>query len=230
MNKFFFCLLEVLATTGVRADSKLVIKGSDTLGAKLVPTLAEEYKAQHPGFSFEIAAEGSTTGITVSARLDAGQVQLHLQPVQLRAAVQETLDDFTLIARARGVVLESTVPVGLAAHADPDRLRQMISNLVDNVIKYGRPDGRVVVSGRALADGRVELGIRDNGPGIPAEATGRIFERFYRVDKARSREQGGTGLGLAIVKNVIQAHGGEVRVESTPGAGTEFFLVLPAAA
>ena len=163
------------------------------------------------------------------ARLDSGHVELHLQPVLLRTAAQETLDDFALVARARGVVLENTVPAGLAARADPDRLRQVISNLVDNAIKYGRPDGRVVISGRELADGRVEVGVRDDGPGIPAEATGRIFERFFRVDKARSREQGGTGLGLAIVKNVITAHGGEVRVESAPDAGAEFFLTLPAA-
>jgi len=76
----------------------------------------------------------------------------------------------------------------------------------------------------------VELTVRDDGPGIPLEAKARIFERFYRVDKARSREQGGTGLGLAIVKNVVQAHGGDVRVESAPGKGTEFFITLPAPA
>jgi two-component system phosphate regulon sensor histidine kinase PhoR len=76
---------------------------------------------------------------------------------------------------------------------------------------------------------RVEITVRDDGPGIPPEAKARIFERFYRVDKARSREQGGTGLGLAIVKNVVQAHGGNVRVESVPGSGTEFFITLHAA-
>jgi two-component system phosphate regulon sensor histidine kinase PhoR len=75
----------------------------------------------------------------------------------------------------------------------------------------------------------VEISVRDDGPGIPPEALSRVFERFYRVDKARSREQGGTGLGLAIVKNVVQAHGGDVRVESAAGRGTEFFLTLPAA-
>jgi two-component system phosphate regulon sensor histidine kinase PhoR len=74
---------------------------------------------------------------------------------------------------------------------------------------------------------RLELTVRDDGPGIPAEAKARIFERFYRVDKARTREQGGTGLGLAIVKNVVQAHGGEVRVESAPDRGTTFFIILP---
>ena len=163
------------------------------------------------------------------ARLDSGNVELQLEPVLLRTAAQEALDDFTLKARVRGVTLENAVSPGLAARADPERLHQVLANLIDNAIKYGRPDGRVVVAGRALDGDRVELGVRDDGPGIPPEAAGRVFERFFRVDKARSREQGGTGLGLAIVKNVIQAHGGEVRVESTPGEGTEFFLTLPAA-
>ena len=163
------------------------------------------------------------------ARLDSGRVELNLQPVVLRDAAQESLDDAALIARGRGVTLENAVPAGLRAQADPERLRQVLANLIDNAIKYGRADGHVVLHGRALEGARVELAVQDDGPGIPPEATARIFERFYRVDKARSREQGGTGLGLAIVKNVIQAHGGDVRVESTAGAGTEFFLTLPAA-
>ena len=163
------------------------------------------------------------------ARLDSGRMDLNLQPVPLRAAVQEALDDAALIARARNVTLENTVPTGIVSEADPERLRQVLANLIDNAIKYGRVEGRVVLSGRILSSGQLELSVRDDGPGIPLEAKARIFERFYRVDKARSREQGGTGLGLAIVKNVVQAHGGEVRVESAPGAGTEFFFTLRAA-
>jgi two-component system phosphate regulon sensor histidine kinase PhoR len=163
------------------------------------------------------------------ARLDSGRVDLNLQAVPLRHAAQEALDDAAIIARARNVSLENQVPTGLAAQADPDRLRQVLANLIDNAIKYGRADGRVALGGRVADGGRVELSVSDDGPGIPVEAKGRIFERFYRVDKARSREQGGTGLGLAIVKNVVQAHGGDVRVESAPGAGTEFFITLPAA-
>ncbi|MBI5769067.1 MAG: PAS domain-containing protein [Verrucomicrobia bacterium] len=163
------------------------------------------------------------------ARLDSGRIELRFEAVPLRAAVQDTVDDYQLKAAARGVVLENAVPPGLAARADAERLRQVLSNLVDNAIKYGRENGRVTVSGRALDAGRVELCVRDDGPGIPPEAKVRVFERFFRVDKARSREQGGTGLGLAIVKNVVQAHGGEVRVESAPGEGTVFFLTLPAA-
>lgn len=161
------------------------------------------------------------------ARLDSGRIELRFQPLVLREAAQDALDDFGIMARARGVKLENTVPAEIVARADPERLRQVLSNLVDNAIKYGRPEGRVTVSGRALGGERVELSVRDDGPGIPLDAKERVFERFYRVDKARSREQGGTGLGLAIVKNVMQAHGGEVRVESAPGQGTAFFLTLP---
>ena len=163
------------------------------------------------------------------ARLDSGRIELHLEPVPLRAAAQDALDDAALIARSRGVTLENHVANEIAAQADPERLRQVLANLIDNAIKYGREGGRVTLGGRAINRGRVELTVGDDGPGIPAEAKARIFERFYRVDKARSREEGGTGLGLAIVKNVVQAHGGEVRVESEAGAGTEFFITLPAA-
>jgi two-component system phosphate regulon sensor histidine kinase PhoR len=163
------------------------------------------------------------------ARLDSGRIELKLQPVLLRSAAQEALDDAALIARARKVVLENQVAADAVAHADPERLRQVLANLIDNGIKYGREGGHIVVGGRVLDRARVEVTVRDDGPGIPAEAKARVFERFYRVDKARSREQGGTGLGLAIVKNVVQAHGGDVRVESAPGAGTEFFITLPAA-
>jgi two-component system phosphate regulon sensor histidine kinase PhoR len=163
------------------------------------------------------------------ARLDSGRVELQLVAVPLRDAAREALDDAALVAQARGVTLESEVAEDVVAQADPARLRQVLTNLIDNAIKYGREAGRVSVGGRLLERGRVELTVRDDGPGIPAEARARIFERFYRVDKARAREQGGTGLGLAIVKNVVQAHGGDIRVESAPGQGTAFIITLPGA-
>jgi len=162
------------------------------------------------------------------ARLDSGRVELNLQPLSLRNAAQEALDDAALIARARDVRLENRVAEDAIANADPNRLRQVLANLIDNAIKYGHAGGKVSLTGRSVDPARVEITVADDGPGIPAEAKARIFERFYRVDKARSREQGGTGLGLAIVKNVVQAHGGDVRVESAPGGGTEFFITLPA--
>jgi two-component system, OmpR family, phosphate regulon sensor histidine kinase PhoR len=104
----------------------------------------------------------------------------------------------------------------------------VLANLVDNAIKYGRPQGTVVVGGENLNGEKVEIFVRDDGPGIPAEALDRVFERFYRVDKARSREQGGTGLGLSIVKHIVQNHGGEVWAKSEPAKGATFFFTLPA--
>jgi len=163
------------------------------------------------------------------ARLDSGRIDLDLRPVLLASAAQEAIDDAGILARGRGVTLVQSVPAGLAAHADAHRLAQALGNLIDNAIKYGREGGTVEVRGRELGAGQVEISVRDDGPGIAGEALERVFERFYRADKARAREQGGTGLGLAIVKNVVQAHGGDVRVESTPGRGTEFFIRLPAA-
>jgi len=161
--------------------------------------------------------------------LDSGRMRLQPQPVALHSAVQEVVDDFSARAKHRGTSLVNGVPLALVARADPDRLRQVLSNLVDNAIKYGRVEGRTVLSAETRPEGMVEIKIQDDGPGIPPEAQSRIFERFYRVDKARSREQGGTGLGLAIVKHVVQAHGGEVRVESSAGEGTTFCFTLPQA-
>lgn len=159
--------------------------------------------------------------------LDSGGLRLDRQPLALKSTVQDAIDDLQPRAHARDVTLVNRVPASLVALADNDRIRQVVSNLVDNAIKYGRVSGTTAVDGCQLPDGRIELSVSDDGPGIPKDAQLRIFERFYRVDKARSREQGGTGLGLAIVKHVIQAHGGEVRIESEPGSGARFVLNLP---
>jgi signal transduction histidine kinase len=105
-------------------------------------------------------------------------------------------------------------------------LQQVLGNLVGNAIKYGRTEGQVTV--RAVkVNGDLEICVEDDGPGIPAESLERVFERFYRVDKARSREQGGTGLGLAIVKHIVICHGGKVWAKSEPGKGAAFYFTLP---
>jgi two-component system phosphate regulon sensor histidine kinase PhoR len=114
----------------------------------------------------------------------------------------------------------------MLVNADAERLQQVFLNLVDNAIKYGRSGGSVVAGVEALAGGQ-QLFVRDDGPGIPDDAKERIFERFFRVDRARSRDQGGTGLGLAIVKHIIQAHGGKVWVQSALGKGSTFHFTLP---
>jgi len=162
------------------------------------------------------------------AELESGRVRLNLQPVSLRPFVDEVLAGFQERAAARNVKLVNSL-ADLSVYADPDRLHQVFANLLDNAIKYGRDSGTVTVSGRLAEDGRVAIAVQDDGPGIPPEALDRVFERFYRVDKARSREQGGTGLGLAIVKHIVQTHGGNVWVRSEPGKGARFcFTLAPA--
>ncbi len=161
------------------------------------------------------------------SHLESGAAALSPAPVKLRALAGRTLEDLSTPAAERGTTLVNAVPEDLEAHADADRVLQVFFNLVDNALKYGRPQGRVEVGGREADRERVELWVRDDGPGLPREALGRVFERFYRVDRNRSREQGGTGLGLAIVKHIVQSHGGEVRVESEPGRGATFYFTLP---
>ena len=163
--------------------------------------------------------------LTIS-RLQSGQVVMNFHEVNLREEAQRVIDDLRTRAADKSVTIENNVPPALAARADADRLQQVFFNLIENAIKYGRPDGKVTVGGQARGDGRAEMWVQDDGPGIPAEARDRVFERFYRVDRARSRETGGTGLGLSIVKHIIQAHAGEVWLKSQMGTGTTFFFTL----
>lgn len=163
--------------------------------------------------------------LTIS-RLESGQVTMNFQRADLRAVAEHVRADLESRAAAKQMRLLNAVPAEIVAHADAERLQQVLFNLVDNAIKYGHAGGEVVISAKQTESDRVEMGVRDDGPGIPAEAQSRIFERFYRVDKARSREAGGTGLGLAIVKHIVQSHGGEVWVESAPGTGATFRFTL----
>ena len=163
--------------------------------------------------------------LTISA-LESGRMKLNLQPVDLHSVADKVLGDLHDKAADKNVALANELPV-LSIRADANRLDQVLANLVDNAIKYGRANGKVTVGGSKLEDGRLEIFVQDDGPGIPAEALDRVFERFYRVDKARSRDQGGTGLGLSIVKHIVQAHGGEVWAKSELGKGATFFFTLP---
>lgn len=164
--------------------------------------------------------------LTIS-ELESGRVRLDLQPVMLAALVAKLCDDFQPRAEVRATRLVNEVP-DMQVQADPNRLQQVFSNLLDNAIKYGKTQGTVTIRARPGESGQVDVCVSDDGPGIPEEVRERVFERFYRVDKARSREQGGTGLGLSIVKHIVQSHGGRVWVESEPGKGSRFWFSLPA--
>jgi len=163
--------------------------------------------------------------LTISA-LESGRMQLNLHPVALHSLVEKVFADLQAKATNKNVQLVSDLPE-LAASADINRLEQVLANLVDNAIKYGREQGSVRVGGRKLEDGKLEIFVQDDGPGIPPDSLDRVFERFYRVDKARSRDQGGTGLGLSIVKHIVHSHGGEAWAESELGRGATFFFTLP---
>jgi two-component system phosphate regulon sensor histidine kinase PhoR len=161
------------------------------------------------------------------SRLESGQVALNFEQLNLRDLAQRVVEDLAQPAAARQTSLVNRIPASLSVRADADRLPQVFFNLTDNAIKYGKPAGRVVLDARETDGQKIEVSVSDDGPGIPPDAIGRVFERFYRVDRARSRESGGTGLGLAIVKHIVQAHGGEAWVRSDLGKGASFRFTLP---
>jgi two-component system phosphate regulon sensor histidine kinase PhoR len=159
--------------------------------------------------------------------IEAGTVKVEPGPVRLSTLVSECFTALAGRAAERRVELRSEVPAGVVVHADARRLEQMLTNLVDNAVKFSEEGGAVTIS-HERADGRDRVSVADTGEGIAPEHLPRIFERFYRVDRARSRALGGTGLGLAIVKHLARAHGGEVGVRSAPGRGATFTVELPA--
>jgi len=130
------------------------------------------------------------------------------------------------LADAKGLLLETTMEPGLVIQGDPDHLIRLFLNLLDNAIKYTPPGGQITL--RAGKEGTgVWVALSDTGPGIPAEHLPHVFERFYRVEKARSRESGGAGLGLAIAYEIARWHGGTIEAQSEPGHGTIFTVHLP---
>lgn len=157
-----------------------------------------------------------------------GQLHLDRRPVDLPALVRGVVEMSRPQAEEKGIALDVTAAADIAVPADPDRLAQVLHNLLANAIRYTESGGSVhVTAGRA--HGEVQVEVTDTGQGIAAEELPRIFERFHRVDRSRSRATGGTGLGLAIVKHLVEAHGGRVWVRSQVGAGTTFGFALPAA-
>jgi two-component system phosphate regulon sensor histidine kinase PhoR len=161
------------------------------------------------------------------SRLESGHAALNPQAVNLHDLTRRVLEDLGARAAARKAVLENKIPPQTIAWADADRVQQVLFNLIENAIKYGRKEGSVTIGAGGGPSDKLEIFVADDGPGIPPEAMGRVFERFYRVDRARSRESGGTGLGLAIVKHIVQAHGGEVWAKSELQKGTTFYFTLP---
>jgi signal transduction histidine kinase len=158
------------------------------------------------------------------ARADTGSLPIQQNPVELDSLFLDVYRQVKSIEQSVNISLQNVDQVTVLG--DEDRLKQLLLNLIDNAIKY-TPDGGAVMLGLSKENGTAIVEIRDSGIGIPKEDLPRIFDRFYRVDKARSRAQGGSGLGLSIAKWIATAHGGEIRVESQVGEGSVFYITLP---
>jgi two-component system, OmpR family, phosphate regulon sensor histidine kinase PhoR len=177
-----------------------------------------------------------TEDLLTLARVESGEQRFEVEPVSAEELLQDALESFREVARSYGVELSVELGVELShenlvsrghVNADREAVHQIFSNLIENALKYAASGKKLILGTREAAQG-IEFYVRDFGPGIASGHLPRLFERFYRVDKARSRESGGTGLGLAIAKHIVLAHGGTIRAESDLNHGSTFFFTLPA--
>lgn len=199
---------------------------------------AAEDAAVRGGFLAEIDQQAHRLDFLIQdllslARIESGEASLEFGPVPADDAVQNCLDRHRTRAEAKNLTLHAVAlgacPADLAVLGDDEAVAQILDNLVDNAIKYTPPGGRITVRWEPTPPGHVTFEVADTGIGIPERDQPRVFERFYRVDRARSREMGGTGLGLAIVKHLVQALNGTVKVTSAVNEGTTFSVTLPRA-
>jgi len=169
-----------------------------------------------------------TEDLLTLARVESGEDRLQQAAVSAHELLRDAQTSFSEVAKARGLAIEIVQSPDTQVFADKDAIHQVFANLIDNALKYAASSKKIEI-GATTRMGNVEFFVHDFGPGISSEHLPRLFERFYRVDKARSREAGGTGLGLAIVKHIVLNHGGQVGVTSDLGHGAMFWFRLPLA-
>ena len=160
------------------------------------------------------------------ARSDANQLEIKLEPVNVKELLAMIAEQFVPLAEMEGLQLQVKLGEQLELPADRERLHQLLVILLDNAIKYTPPPGRLLMTGTRQGSSLI-VTVEDSGPGIPPEDLPHVFDRFYRGDKARSREMGGTGLGLSIAKWIVEQHGGKISVENKAGGGARFSVALP---
>lgn len=181
-------------------------------------------------FAERMSTEVARVSRTIDDLLELSAIEfgddLFIDDGPIGPMIDDALSRYRSVAEARGIELVASGDLDAVVCADRRQITSAVSNLVDNAVKYS-PDGATVEAAVVAADGSVAIAVTDDGDGIPSRDLGRVFERFYRVDRARSRDTGGTGLGLAIVRHVAQNHGGEVAVRSKEGHGSTFTLRLP---
>ncbi|CUU10412.1 Histidine kinase-, DNA gyrase B-, and HSP90-like ATPase [Candidatus Kryptobacter tengchongensis] len=161
-------------------------------------------------------------------KADIKQISFNFKPINIAELLNELLEDVYILAKEKGVKVRTEQFEPAIIMGDEMRLKQLFLNLIDNAIKYNKRGGKVIISAKNKNDS-VIVSIVDTGIGIPKDEIELIFERFYRVDKARSRDTGGTGLGLSIAKWIAQLHNGKIEVESEVGKGSRFSVILPIA-
>lgn len=162
------------------------------------------------------------------SHLESKEIALKKKSFDLRKQIDEITTSFKTQLKKKDIELKNELSSGFMITADKDKIEQVFTNLIDNAIKFNKEKGLIKICGQEV-NGRVKITVEDSGIGIPGKDVPRIFERFYRVNKARSRELGGTGLGLSIVKHIVELHNGTVGVESVEGLGSKFWLILPKA-
>ena len=168
---------------------------------------------------------GLINDILMISRLEAKDAEVVLSDVRISVLLEEILDSLKPLAASSQVFVHSDCQP-LCIKANLQQMKELLSNLISNAIKYNRPGGQVWINVRET-DKAMTIKVKDNGVGIPEDSLEHIFERFYRVDKGRSRKQGGTGLGLSIVKHIVQFYHGSIDVTSELDKGTEFFVKIP---
>jgi two-component system phosphate regulon sensor histidine kinase PhoR len=166
--------------------------------------------------------------LLILSKIESKEFQLRMESLSISDLIGDVLDFLKEPLNKRKIsVSVGEIPPTLLVYGDRQYLEQVLINILDNAIKYGRDRGNIKISVNENPDGEIQVSVEDDGTGIPKEDLPRIFERFYRVDKGRSKELGGTGLGLSIVKHIVQAHGGSVWAESEITKGSRFHFTLP---
>ena len=160
------------------------------------------------------------------SHLESNEIVLEKEGINIKQQVEGVIMGFKSQLKKKSIEVKDELPANLSIKADKNRIEQVFTNLIDNAIKFNKEKGSIKIYSRDL-NGKTKIIVEDSGIGIPKKDITRIFERFYRVDKARSRELGGTGLGLSIVKHIVELHNGSAGVESTEGFGSKFWIILP---